>query len=166
MGLICKLFTFQKNYGPMKFQDISSLLRVETFRLISAMGILVIRGLLMVITYHPYQRMKLMGLVRWMVSDNPPIMYIFLKRIRIFSWNAYGLWYWKKAIKNRIEGDYGSFYCILFYYIIIIYPFFLRIQYAIREGGNMIMECMYFLQWKMVEECKHVWLCPLLHLKR
>ncbi len=147
--------------APWNFKTLVSLLRVETFRLISAMGTLVIRGLLMVITYHPYQRMKLMGLVRWMVSGNPPIMYIFLKKIRIFSWNAYGSWYGRKAIKNRIEGDYGSFYCI-----IIIYPFFLRIEYAIREGGNMIMECMYFLQWKMVEECKHVWLCPLLHLKR
>jgi hypothetical protein len=49
--------------------------------------------------------------------------------------------------------------------IIIIYLFFLRIEYANREGENMIMECMYFLQWKMVEECKNVWLCLLLHLK-
>ncbi len=136
---------FKRIMAPWNFKILVSLLRVETFRLINAMGILVIRRLLMVITYYPYQRMKLMQLVRWMVSGNPSIMYIFLKKIRIFSWNAYGLWYMRKAIKNRIEGDYGSFYCILFYCIIIIYPFFLRIEYAIREGENMIMECMYFL---------------------
>jgi hypothetical protein len=40
------------------------LLRVEILRPISAMGVLVTKGLLMVVTY---QRMKLMGLIKWVL---------------------------------------------------------------------------------------------------
>ncbi len=99
-----------------------------------------------------------MGLIRWMVGGNSPIIQGFLGRIRIRIVYFHGrhvdlVKYGRTWIKRIIEGDYGSFYCTPFC-IGIIYLFFLRIECAIREGENMKVECVYFLQWKMGEESK------------